>query len=88
MIADYVVIGAGSAGAVIATRLTEDHRTDVALIEAGPRDRHPWLHIPLGYGRTMTDPRVNWMYETEPEPNCAGRRIFWPRGKVLGGTSA
>ena len=88
MIADYVVIGAGSAGAVIASRLTEDHRTDVALIEAGGEDRNPWLHIPVGYGRTMTDPSVNWMYETEPEPNCANRRIFWPRGRVLGGTSS
>jgi choline dehydrogenase len=88
VIADYVVVGAGSAGAVIASRLTEDHRTDVALIEAGGEDRNPWLHIPVGYGRTMTDPSVNWMYETEPEANCAGRRIFWPRGRVLGGTSA
>jgi len=88
VIADYIVVGAGSSGAVIAARLTEDHRTDVALIEAGGRDRNPWLHIPLGYGRTMTDASVNWMYETEPDPNCARRRIFWPRGKVLGGTSS
>jgi choline dehydrogenase len=88
VIADYVVVGAGSAGAVIASRLTQDHRTDVALIEAGGRDANRWLHIPVGYGRTMTDPSVNWMYETEPEANCANRRIFWPRGRVLGGTSS
>lgn len=87
-IADYIVVGAGSAGAVIAARLTEDPKVSVVLLEAGGRDRNPWLHIPLGYGKTMTDARVNWMYKTEPEPNCAGREIFWPRGKVLGGTSA
>jgi len=86
--ADYIVVGAGSAGAVIASRLSEDPAVRVVLLEAGDRDRNPWLHIPLGYGKTMTDASVNWMYETEPEPNCAGRRIFWPRGKVLGGTSA
>ncbi len=87
-IAHYIVVGAGSAGAVIAARLTEDPKVSVVLLEAGGRDRNLWLHIPLGYGKTMTDARVNWMYKTEPEPNCAGREIFWPRGKVLGGTSA
>lgn len=88
MTADYVVVGAGSAGAVIAARLTEDPKVSVILLEAGGRDRNMWLHIPLGYGKTMTDASVNWMYKTEPEPNCGGREIFWPRGKVLGGTSA
>jgi len=85
---DFVVVGAGSAGAVAAARLSEDGRTDVVLIEAGGPDRNIWIHIPLGYGKTITDPSVNWCYETEPDPNLGGRRIFWPRGKVLGGSSS
>jgi len=86
--ADFVVVGAGSAGAVAAARLSEDRATEVALIEAGGRDRNIWIHIPLGYGKTITDPSVNWCYETEPEPHLGGRRVFWPRGKVLGGSSS
>ncbi len=86
--ADFVVVGAGSAGAAAAARLSEDGTTEVALIEAGGRDRNIWIHIPLGYGKTITDQSVNWCYETEPEPNLGGRRIFWPRGKVLGGSSS
>ncbi|MGH7078613.1 MAG: GMC family oxidoreductase, partial [Acetobacteraceae bacterium] len=86
--ADFVIVGAGSAGAVAAARLSEDGTTEVALIEAGGRDRNIWIHIPLGYGKTITDQSVNWCYETEPEPNLGGRRIFWPRGKVLGGSSS
>ncbi|HWG70062.1 MAG TPA: choline dehydrogenase [Steroidobacteraceae bacterium] len=84
--ADYVVVGAGSAGCVMAARLSEDADTQVVLLEAGGPDRNPWIHIPLGYGKTITDPRVNWCYETEPDLN--GRRFFWPRGKVLGGSSS
>jgi choline dehydrogenase len=86
--ADYVVVGAGSAGCVIAARLSEDARTKVVLLEAGARDTNPWIHIPLGFGKTFADPRVNWCYETETDPGANDRRIFWPRGKVLGGSSS
>lgn len=86
--ADYVVVGAGSAGCVVAARLSEDPAVKVVVLEAGGADRSPWIHIPLGYGKTITDPRVNWMYETEAEPELGGRKIFWPRGKVLGGSSS
>src|SRR5487761_2521922 len=80
--ADFVVVGAGSAGCVMAARLSEDPATRVVLLEAGGHDRHLWIHVPLGYGKTITDPRVNWCYETEPEPNLNGRRVFWPRGNA------
>ena len=60
----------------------------MVVLEAGGPDRHPWIHVPLGYGRTIADPRVNWMYETEPDPAMNNRRFFWPRGKVLGGSSS
>ena len=86
--ADYVVVGAGSAGCVVAARLSEDPAVRVVLLEAGGNDRNVWIHIPLGYGKTITDKRVNWMYETEPDPQLHGRRVFWPRGKVLGGSSS
>ena len=86
--ADYIVVGAGSAGCVVAARLSEDPAVRVLVLEAGGRDSNIWIHIPLGYGRTITDRRVNWMYETEPDPNLHGRRVFWPRGKVLGGSSS
>jgi choline dehydrogenase len=84
--ADYIVVGAGSAGCVVAARLSEDAMTKVLLLEAGGPDRNPWIHIPLGYGKTIADPKINWCYETEPDLN--GRRFFWPRGKVLGGSSS
>ena len=86
--ADFVIVGAGSAGCVMAARLSEDPATRVVMLEAGGHDRHFWIHVPLGYGKTITDKRVNWCYETEPEPNLNGRRVFWPRGKVLGGSSS
>ena len=86
--ADFIVIGAGSAGCAVAARLSEDSATRVILIEAGGEDNHRWIHIPLGFGKTFADPRVNWCYETEPDEGAAGRRIFWPRGKVLGGSSS
>ena len=86
--ADYIVVGAGSAGCVVAARLSEDPSVRVVVLEAGGEDRSPWIHIPLGYGKTITDSRVNWCYETEPDAAMAGRRIFWPRGKVLGGSSS
>jgi choline dehydrogenase len=85
---DYVVVGAGSAGCVVAARLSENARTKVLLLEAGARDTNPWIHIPLGFGRIFADPRVNWCYETEAEPSANHRRVFWPRGKVLGGSSS
>lgn len=85
---DFVVVGAGSAGCVLANRLSANARNSVALIEAGPRDSNFWIHLPIGYGRTMWDSRVNWKFYTEPEPHLDGRRIYWPRGRVLGGSSS
>jgi choline dehydrogenase-like flavoprotein len=81
---DVVVAGGGSAGCVLATRLTENPAITLCLIEAGGRDRNPWIHIPLGFGKLVPNPKVNWGYETEPEPHLNGRRLSWPRGKVLG----
>ena len=86
--ADFVIVGAGSAGCVMAARLSEDPATKVILLEAGGEDKNMWIHIPLGFGKTFADPRVNWCYETEPDPGAGGRKIFWPRGKVLGGSSS
>jgi choline dehydrogenase len=86
--ADFIVIGAGSAGCAAAARLSEDPATRVLLLEAGGEDRNRWIHIPLGFGKTFADPSVNWCYETEPDPGAADRRVFWPRGKVLGGSSS
>ena len=85
---DYIVVGAGSAGCVLANRLTADGKYSVLLLEAGPRDTNPWIHIPLGYGRLFKEHAVNWMYQTEPEPGLNGRNVFQPRGKVLGGSSS
>lgn len=86
--ADYVIVGAGSAGCVLANRLSESGRNSVLLLEAGPKDRNPWIHIPLGYGKLFSDARYNWMFATQPEPELNGRRIAQPRGKVLGGSSS
>jgi choline dehydrogenase-like flavoprotein len=85
---DYIIVGAGSAGCVLANRLTESGKHRVLLLEAGGSDSSPWIRIPIGYARTFTDPRYNWMYQTEPEPALEGRSAFWPRGKVLGGSSS
>ncbi|HMN71833.1 MAG TPA: FAD-dependent oxidoreductase [Rhodoblastus sp.] len=87
-IADFVVVGAGSSGCAVASRLSENGRHRVALLEAGPRDVNPWIHLPIGYGKTMWDRKVNWAFSTEPEPNMHDRAIYWPRGKVLGGSSS
>jgi choline dehydrogenase len=86
--ADFIVVGAGSAGCAVAARLSEDPATRVVLLEAGGEDRNRWIHIPLGFGKTFADPSVNWCYETEPDPGAGDRRVFWPRGKVLGGSSS
>ena len=86
--ADFIVVGAGSAGCAVAARVSEDPATRVVLLEAGGEDRNRWIHIPLGFGKTFADPTVNWCYETEPDPGASNRRVFWPRGKVLGGSSS
>jgi choline dehydrogenase len=85
---DYIVVGAGSAGAVLAGRLSEDPSTRVLLLEAGPADRSFWIHLPIGYGKTMWSKTYNWCFHTDPDPNMNGRRIYWPRGKTLGGSSS
>jgi choline dehydrogenase len=85
---DYVIVGAGSAGCVLANRLTASGRHRVLLLEAGGRDTNPWIHIPVGYGKTFTDPRVNWLFKSEPHPATGNRAILQPRGKVLGGSSS
>jgi len=85
---DYVVIGAGSAGCVLANRLSADGTTTVALLEAGARDWNPWIHVPVGYFKTIHNPDTDWCYVTEPDPGLNGRSLKWPRGKVLGGSSS
>lgn len=96
--ADYVIVGGGSAGCVLAARLSEDPATRVVLLEAGGDDRpgkekgqflsNLWIHVPIGYSQTLKDPKVNWLYQTEPDPGTDGRQHVWPRGKVLGGSSS
>ena len=85
---DYIVVGAGTAGCALANRLSENGRHRVLLLEAGKDDRWIWLKIPLGVGRVLLTERALWRYQTEPEPNLQNRRIFWPRGRVLGGSSS
>jgi choline dehydrogenase len=85
---DYIVTGAGSAGCAVAARLSESGRYRVLLLEAGGKDRNPWIHVPMGFSRLFADPNVNWMYESEPEAALNGRTMYQPRGKVLGGTSS
>ena len=85
---DYIIVGAGSAGCVLANRLTANGRYSVLLLEAGPPDSFPWIHVPIGYAKTMFDPRYNWCFYTEPDPGMNGRKIYWPRGKTLGGSSS
>lgn len=85
---DYVIVGAGSAGCVLANRLSADGKNSVLLLEAGPSDRNIWVQMPLGYGLTFFDPKVNWMYDTEKDKGLNQRSAYWPRGKVLGGSSS
>jgi choline dehydrogenase len=85
---DYIVVGAGSAGCVLANRLSESGRSQVLLLEAGGSDRSPLIQVPLGYGLTFGDPKYNWGYHTEPDPALNNRTSYWPRGKVLGGSSS
>src|SRR4051812_44419861 len=85
---DFIIVGAGSAGCVLAERLSADRSSRVLLIEAGGGDRDAWLHIPAGYFRHAYGAKFNWSYETEPVEGLNGRRVPWPRGKVLGGSSA
>ena len=85
---DYIVVGAGSAGCVLANRLSADPANKVLLLEAGGSDINPWIHIPVGYFKTMHHPATDWCYKTEPDQGVAGRRLQWPCGRVLGGSSS
>ena len=85
---DYIIVGAGTAGCVLANRLTEDGKYSVLLLEAGGSDRSIWIQMPIGYGRTFFDKRINWMYDTEAVEALGGRRSYWPRGKVIGGSGS
>ena len=85
---DYIVTGAGSAGCAIAARLSENGRFSVLLLEAGPPDTNPWIHIPLGFARTYVNPAINWKFETQPQPQLNNRQLYLPRGKTLGGSSS
>ena len=85
---DYIVVGAGSAGCAVAARLAADRSRTVLLLEAGPRDRNMWIHIPIGYGKTMFNPQLNWQFKSEAEPHLNGRKIYTPRGRTRGGSSS
>lgn len=85
---DYIVVGAGSSGCVLANRLSANGRHKVLLLEAGPKDNYLWIHIPIGYGKTMFHKAYNWGFYTDPEANMKDRRIYWPRGRGLGGSSS
>ena len=88
MRADYIIVGAGSAGCVLASRLTEDPNTNVILIEAGGRDRNPLIHVPAGFFKMLDHPTLTWKYRSEPDPGTNGRAIVYTRGRVIGGSSS
>ena len=85
---DFIIVGAGSAGCVLANRLSADPKNKVLLLEAGPEDTNIWIHIPLGYGKNLTNRAVNWCFDSEPEVNADGKLDYLARGKVLGGSSS
>src|SRR4051794_23010997 len=85
---DYVIVGAGSSGSVLTNRLSEDPDTTVCVLEAGPRDWHPYIHLPAGFIKTFHMKSINWAYQQEPGPWTGGRSIYAPRGKTLGGSSS
>ncbi len=87
MDADYIVVGTGSAGSVVANRLSEDPSVEVVVLEAGPRDKDKFIHIPAGFAKLFRS-AMDWEYQTEPQKELDGRQIYWPRGKVLGGSSS
>src|SRR3712207_8058726 len=85
---DYVIVGAGAAGSVLANRLTEDGTATVCVLEAGPPDTNPWIHIPAGFIKTLADPAVTWQFKTTPTENTGGRAISTTQGRALGGSSS
>jgi len=85
---DFIIVGAGSAGCVLANTLSENPAVSVLLIEAGGPDTNPWIRIPIGYFKTVGNPATDWCFQTEPDNGLANRSIFWPRGKVIGGSGA
>src|SRR5271166_2657328 len=85
---DYIIVGAGSAGCVLADRLSKSGRDRALVLEAGGSDRRLWVKLPIGYGRTFADARVNWKYQARPSPGLNGRTMYWPRGRIIGGSSS
>ena len=85
---DYIIVGAGSAGCVLANRLSADPKTKVLLLEAGKKDTSPFIRMPTGVGQLLSGTTYNWSFDTAPEPHLENRRLFWPRGKGLGGSSS
>ncbi len=85
---DFVIVGAGSSGSALAGRLATNNNTKILLLEAGPKDYNPYIKLPIGYGKLFYDQSVNWKFYTEPEENLNGKKMYWPRGKVLGGSSS